>query len=52
VGQEFDLFATYQASGGLQFGTGVAHVLAGEFLKKTTPHPNTTYFYIFQSYTF
>jgi hypothetical protein len=52
VGQEFDLFATYQASGGLQFGGGVARVVAGEFLKKTTPHPNTTYFYIFQSYTF
>jgi hypothetical protein len=52
VGQEFDLFGTFQASRGLQLGTGVAHVLAGEFLKKTMPRPDTTYFYVFQSYTF
>ncbi len=52
VGQEFDLFGTYEPGAGLQFGAGVARVVAGEFLKKTTPKPNTTYFYIFQSYTF
>ncbi len=52
VGQEFDLFGVYQASTGLRFGAGVAKLVPGEFLKHTTPHSNTTYFYVFQSYSF
>ena len=52
VGQEFDLFGTYQIVKGLTFGTGVAKLVAGEFLKNTTPNPHTLYFYVFQSYSF
>ena len=51
VGQEADLFATYQASG-WTFGAGVAHVFAGGFLRATTPGVNTNYLFVFQSYTF
>ena len=52
VGQEFDLFGTYQPVKGLMFGTGVAKLVPGEFLNKTTPNPHTLYFYVFQSYSF
>lgn len=51
VGQEFDVFATQQW-GPFKFGAGFAHFFAGEFLRNTTPHVNTRYLYIFQSYTF
>jgi hypothetical protein len=52
IGQEYDLFATYQASEHLRFGAGIAKVLPGEFLRNTTPHPNIVYFHFFQSYSF
>lgn len=52
VGQEFDLFGTFQIVKGLMFGTGVAKLVPGEFLKNTTPNPHTLYFYVFQSYSF
>ena len=51
VGQEADLFGTYQASG-WTFGAGVAHVFAGEFLRAVTPGVNTNYLFVFQSYAF
>lgn len=51
VGQEADVFGTYQASG-WTFGAGLAHVFAGEFVRATTPGVNTRYLYVFQSYTF
>jgi hypothetical protein len=51
VGQEADVFATYQTSGWV-FGAGFAHLFAGEFLRQTTPGVNTRYLYLFQSYTF
>ena len=52
VGQEFDVFGTYQIVKGLMFGTGAAKLIPGEFLKNTTPNPHTLYFYLFQSYSF
>jgi len=52
IGQEFDCFATYRIGPSLRLGIGAAKLVPGEFLKKTTPHPNTTYFYIFQTYSF
>ncbi|MEO8128719.1 MAG: alginate export family protein, partial [Bryobacteraceae bacterium] len=52
VGQEFDVFGTFQFVKGLLFGTGVAKLVPGEFLNKTTPNPHTLYFYVFQSYSF
>ena len=51
VGQEADVFGTYQASG-WTFGAGMAHVFAGGFLRATTPGVNTNYLFVFQSYTF
>jgi hypothetical protein len=51
VGQEADVFGTYQASG-WTFGAGMAHVFAGEFVRATTPGVNTRYLYVFQSYSF
>jgi hypothetical protein len=51
VGQEADLFGTYQASG-WTFGAGMAHVFAGGFLRAATPGVNTNYLFVFQSYTF
>jgi hypothetical protein len=51
VGQETDVFGTYQASG-WTFGAGVAHVFAGEFVRATTPGVNTNYLFVFQSYSF
>jgi hypothetical protein len=51
VGQEADVFGTYQTSG-WTFGAGMAHVFAGEFLHATTPGVNTRYLFVFQSYTF
>jgi hypothetical protein len=51
IGQEADLFGTYQASG-WTFGAGMAHVFAGDFLRATTPGVGTRYLFIFQSYTF
>ena len=51
VGQEADVFGTYQASG-WTFGAGMAHVFAGGFLHATTPGVNTRYLFVFQSYTF
>jgi hypothetical protein len=51
VGQEADVFGTYQASG-WTFGAGMAHVFAGGFLRAATPGVNTNYLFVFQSYTF
>ena len=51
VGQEADVFGTYQASG-WTFGAGMAHVFTGDFLRATTPGVNTRYLFVFQSYTF
>jgi hypothetical protein len=51
IGQEADVFGTYQASG-WTFGAGMAHVFAGDFLRATTPGVNTRYLFVFQSYTF
>jgi hypothetical protein len=51
IGQEADLFGTYQASG-WTFGAGMAHVFMGDFLRATTPGVNTRYLFVFQSYTF
>ena len=51
VGQEADVFGTYQASG-WTFGAGMAHVFAGGFLHATTPGVNTNYLFVFQSYAF
>jgi hypothetical protein len=51
IGQEADLFGTYQASG-WTFGAGMAHVFIGDFLRNTTPGVNTRYLFVFQSYTF
>jgi hypothetical protein len=51
VGQEADVFGTYQASG-WTFGAGMAQVFAGGFLHATTPGVNTRYLFVFQSYTF
>jgi hypothetical protein len=51
IGQEADVFGTYQASG-WTFGAGMAHVFAGGFLRATTPGVNTRYLFVFQSYTF
>ena len=51
IGQEADLFGTYQASG-WTFGAGMAHIFAGDFLRATTPGVNTRYLFVFQSYTF
>jgi hypothetical protein len=51
VGQEADVFGTYQASG-WTFGAGMAHVFAGGFLRAATPGVNTNYLFVFQTYTF
>ena len=51
VGQELDAFGTY-TSHGWQFGAGFGHLFAGEFLHNTTPHVNTRYLYIFETFSF
>jgi hypothetical protein len=36
VGNEIDLFGSYQIAKGLTYGTGIAHLFAGQYLKQST----------------
>ena len=51
VGQETDLFVTYRYKHFL-LGGGYGLLLAGEFLRKTSPGVSPSYWYLFHTYTF
>ena len=51
VGQETDLFVTYRYKHFL-LGGGYGRLLAGEFLRKTSPGVSPSYWYLFHTYTF
>ena len=52
IGQEFDAQMSYRISRDLEIVAGVGHVVAGEFLEKTTPGRPCTYPYIGVTYFF
>jgi hypothetical protein len=52
VGQEIDAQATYTYSRQLQFSTGYAYIVPGEFLKHTTPGHAYSYPFVMVTYVF
>lgn len=52
VGQEIDAQATYTYSRQLQFSTGYAYIIPGEFLKHTTPGHAYSYPFLMVTYVF
>ncbi len=52
VGNEIDVFGSYQQSKGLVFGTGVGYMIAGSYLKQSTSGYNYWYPYVFCTRTF
>jgi len=52
VGDEFDAQIIYKPTLQVQFGAGVGHLMAGQFLKDTTKGLNYTYPYFLLDYVF
>ncbi len=52
IGNEADIYGTYDVNKRLQFGAGFGHLMTGAFLKETTPGANSSYPYGFLDYNF
>lgn len=52
IGNELDLVSQYKMSKGLNFGLGYARLIAGAFLKATTPGHDYSYPYAYLEYDF
>lgn len=52
IGREADLYGTYDINPRLQLGAGFGRLMAGSFLKKTTPGASVDYPYISVDYKF
>ena len=51
LGHEFGTYTGYRY-GPFQSGGGFAYLLAGDFIRKTTPGVNTRFWYFYQSFSF
>jgi len=52
IGNEADLYGTYDINQRLQFGAGIGHLWAGPFLKENTAGEGVTYPYVTLNYHF
>ena len=52
IGQETDVYGTYDVNKRLQIGAGFGHLIAGEFLKQNTRGASASYPYGFVDYNF
>ena len=52
IGNEADIYGTYEVNKRLQFGAGFGHLIAGDYLKQNTPGGNASYPYAFMDYYF
>jgi hypothetical protein len=50
IGREFDIETTFRLNRDLEFGTGIGHVIPGEFLKNTNHRRGYTYPYVMVTY--
>jgi len=52
IGNEADVYGTYDVNKRLQFGAGFGHLVAGDFLKQNSSGANSSYPYLFMDYYF